>query len=72
MHERDVLICTKQYRDGSVQVEHRDGKGFLLATYIGYYRNGGVYQLYPMRGERHRDMCLAGKKISPRLIEGRC
>lgn len=54
------MVTMEEYRkiktfcDGSVLVEHRDEKGFLLARYIGYfnYRNDTV-KLYPARGERH-------------------
>ena len=68
MKEGEVLIHKKTYNDGSILVEHRNKNDFLLAKYIGYYRHGGVYQMYPAKGERHYSVTMAGQCVSPRLI----
>lgn len=68
MKEGEVLICVRRFSDGSLLIEHRTGRGFLLCKYIGYYQRGGTYKLYPARGERHYSTALAGEKVAAQLI----
>lgn len=54
MAGRETYRVLKSYSNGSVLLEHRDEKGFLLARYIGYYiGKEKAYRLYPARGEKH-------------------